>query len=117
MGFDLDGSVMRKRFPNADFQKDNVSVQGAPLALYGTDFQIDVWKALLAIPNDETITYGELAMKLGKPKAYRAVGTAVGANPISINIPCHRVLPASGGVGGYLWSGEKKAELLKFEKG
>lgn len=117
MGFDLDGSVMRKRFPNANFQKNNVSVQGSPLALYGTDFQMDVWKALLAIPNDETITYGALAMKIGKPKAYRAVGTAVGMNPISGVIPCHRVLPANGGVGNYLWGAEKKASLLNRSKG
>lgn len=117
MGFDLDGSVMRKRFPNADFQKGNVSVKGAHLALYGTDFQIDVWKALLAISNDETITYGALAIKLGKPKAYRAVGTAVGMNPISGVIPCHRVLPVNGGVGSYLWGTEKKASLLNRSKG
>ena len=84
--------------------------------LAGTPFQQAVWKALLAIPRGETISYQELARRVGKPKAVRAVGSAVGANPISPLIPCHRVLGSGGHMGGYYWGiGEKK--LLLQEEG
>ena len=81
----------------------------------GTAFQRDVWKALLEIPKGETKTYGEVANDLGKPKAARAVGSAVGENPISLVVPCHRVLPKGGGVGNYGWGKQIKEKLLEAE--
>ena len=84
--------------------------------LMGTSFQLDVWKALLNIPFGGTTTYGALAAEIGRPKAFRAVGSAVGDNPIFYAVPCHRVLPASGGVGNYYWGPEIKKALLDWEK-
>lgn len=84
--------------------------------LLGTPFQLDVWRALLNIPFGATTTYGALASEIGRPKAFRAVGSAVGDNPIFYAIPCHRVLPASGGVGNYYWGPEIKKALLDWEK-
>ncbi|MGB1077349.1 MAG: methylated-DNA--[protein]-cysteine S-methyltransferase [Bdellovibrionales bacterium] len=115
LGFDLDGSVMKSRFSGAQFiEALNVDMD-KPLAVYGTDFQVSVWEALLDIPSGVTVQYQDIAKRLGRPKAHRAVGTAVGANPISVLIPCHRVLPASGGVGNYLWDSDKKRQLLGSE--
>jgi len=82
----------------------------------GTAFQRAVWKALLEIPYGETTTYGALAAGLGRPQASRAVGAANGANPISIVIPCHRVVGAGGGLTGYGWGIEKKSWLLNHER-
>lgn len=84
--------------------------------LMGTPFQLDVWNALLQIPLGGTTTYGALAAQIGRPKAFRAVGSAVGDNPIFYAIPCHRVLPASGGIGNYFWGPEIKERLLVWEK-
>lgn len=84
--------------------------------LLGTPFQLDVWNALLKIPFGGTSTYGALAAEIGRPKAFRAVGSAVGDNPIFYAIPCHRVLPASGGIGNYFWGPEIKKALLVWEK-
>lgn len=84
--------------------------------LMGTPFQLDVWNALLQIPLGGTTTYGALAAQIGRPKAFRAVGSAVGDNPIFYAIPCHRVLPASGGIGNYFWGPEIKEKLLVWEK-
>ncbi len=84
--------------------------------LLGTPFQLDVWNALLNIPFGGTSTYGALAAEIGRPKAFRAVGSAVGDNPIFYAIPCHRVLPASGGIGNYYWGPEIKKALLDWEK-
>lgn len=83
--------------------------------LLGTSFQLDVWIALLNIPLGCTTTYGALADEIGRPKAFRAVGSAVGDNPIFYVIPCHRVLPASGGVGNYYWGPEIKKTILNWE--
>ena len=90
-----------------------------PLATYGTDFQLRVWNTLLDIPYGECITYADLARKVGSPRAYQAVGSAVGRNPLSLIVPCHRVASASGQVhygGGparklYLLSVESKGSL------
>ena len=82
--------------------------------LVGTPLQTQVWKALLEIPKGKTVTYQELATKIGKPKAYRAVANAVGANPLSL-IPCHRVIRKGGALGGYYWGTEVKEKLLKDE--
>lgn len=84
--------------------------------LLGTSFQLDVWKALVEIPYGETSTYGAIAAKIGRPKAFRAVGSAVGDNPIYYAVPCHRVLPASGGIGQFYWGPEIKKALLDWEK-
>ncbi|UAB77538.1 bifunctional DNA-binding transcriptional regulator/O6-methylguanine-DNA methyltransferase Ada [Erythrobacter sp. SCSIO 43205] len=88
-----------------------------PLDVHGTAFQQKCWEALRQIPGGETRSYGEQAAMLGNPKASRAVGSANGANNIAVLIPCHRVVPASGGVGGYAYGPEIKAELLKREGG
>ncbi len=85
------------------------------LDMRGTDFQKNVWEALLAIPFGETRSYGQLAKQLGKPEASRAVGAANGRNPISIIVPCHRVIGASGKLTGFAGGLEVKAQLLKLE--
>lgn len=82
----------------------------------GTDFQRLVWKNCTLIPSGETRTYQELAQALGRPKATRAVGTALGANPFLVLIPCHRVLRADGSLGGFAAGLEAKAHLLACEK-
>lgn len=86
-----------------------------PLDIRGTAFQRRVWEALMRIPLGETRTYGEVAEAIGSPRAVRAVGTACGANPVAIVVPCHRVLPASGGVGNYGGGPHRKRHLLKAE--
>ena len=89
-----------------------------PVQLYlsGTPFQQSVWQELLRIPAGQTITYKELAEKIKKPNAHRAVGTAVGQNPIACLIPCHRVVPAAGGIGNYRWGAARKQVLLAQEQ-
>lgn len=85
--------------------------------LKGTPFQKKVWGAILKIPKGKTITYKELAQKIGKPKAVRAVANAVGANPMPVTIPCHRVVRSDGTLGGYSGKGgiNTKRALLKKE--
>ncbi|MFB4316377.1 methylated-DNA--[protein]-cysteine S-methyltransferase [Actinomadura sp. 21ATH] len=87
-----------------------------PVAFQGTPFQQRVWNALLEIPYGETVTYGTLARELGKPSASRAVGLANGRNPISIIVPCHRVVGSTGGLTGYGGGLDRKRYLLDFEK-
>ena len=86
-----------------------------PFLLKGTDFQQDIWKRLLAIPFGQTTTYGALAQAVDSPGSARAVGQACGANPISIVVPCHRVLTGSGTLGGYGGGLDKKEWLLRHE--
>lgn len=81
----------------------------------GTPFQQGVWRALLTIPCGQTRSYGELARALGRPKAARAVGAAVGRNPISVLVPCHRVVGAGGALTGYAGGLARKADLLRRE--
>jgi AraC family transcriptional regulator of adaptative response/methylated-DNA-[protein]-cysteine methyltransferase len=90
---------------------------GAPLALHvrGTNFQLKVWEALLRIPAAETTTYGTIAAAVDAPGAARAVGSAVGDNPIAFVIPCHRVLRGTGALGGYRWGLERKRAMLAWE--
>ncbi|MFI1649890.1 methylated-DNA--[protein]-cysteine S-methyltransferase [Streptomyces avidinii] len=88
-----------------------------PLCLEGTDFQRSVWDQLVRIPYGETWSYGELAARLGKPNASRAVGLANGKNPVGIIVPCHRVIGASGGMTGYGGGVDRKVRLLAFEAG
>ena len=86
-----------------------------PLAPHGTPFQLQVWRALYAIPWGETISYGELARRIGKPRAVRAVGAANGANPLSIVVPCHRVVGSDGRLTGYGGGLAAKGFLLELE--
>lgn len=88
-----------------------------PLDLRGTAFQMNVWEALLAIPFGKTKTYGELAKQLGNPQASRAVGAATGKNPISIIVPCHRVIGSMGELTGFAGGLETKAHLIELEQG
>jgi O-6-methylguanine DNA methyltransferase len=87
------------------------------LDLRGTRFQLRVWEALRAIPWGETTTYGALAQSMGLPRgAARAVGTACGANPVSLIVPCHRVVRGSGALGGYYWGLDRKQVILDIER-
>jgi methylated-DNA-[protein]-cysteine S-methyltransferase len=87
-----------------------------PLHPDGTAFQMQVWKVLQRVPYGKTCTYGELAAMSGNKKALRAVGSALHRNPLPIFIPCHRVLPASGKIGGFAWGVDAKQLLLEIEK-
>ncbi len=115
-----------RRWPRASFVQDPVRlrpwVQAAfgcegtvPLLLIGAPFQIKVWEALLRIPSGHVTTYSEIAAAVGAPRAVRAVGTAVGRNPISWLIPCHRALRRDGALGGYHWGLPVKRALLAWE--
>lgn len=116
---------LTRRWPNASFVQDQLVI--APLAeaafggtqtqlhLIGAPFQIKVWEALLAIPSGHVTTYSEIAGAIGHDRAVRAVGTAVGRNPISFLIPCHRALRKSGGLGGYHWGLPVKRAMLAWE--
>lgn len=86
------------------------------LELKGTDFQMKVWKALCEIPFGEIVSYTEIAEKIGKPKAVRAVANAIGANPIAYFIPCHRVIRSDGSMGGYRWGINIKERMQAREK-
>ncbi|MDA9019821.1 bifunctional helix-turn-helix domain-containing protein/methylated-DNA--[protein]-cysteine S-methyltransferase [Flavimaricola sp.] len=121
---------LRLRWPKADFKEDPNRLRAwvlkafgatggaadpAPLYLIGAPFQLKVWEALLTIPSGQVTTYSEIAAVIGHPKAVRAVGTAVGRNPVSWLIPCHRALRKSGGLGGYHWGLPVKRALLAWE--
>ncbi len=90
--------------------------EALPLDLRGTLFQRKVWTALQQIPAGRTLTYGELARQVGLPNGARAVAQACGANPAAVIVPCHRVVAADGGLGGYRWGIERKRALLKQEQ-
>lgn len=87
-----------------------------PVSIEGTPFQKEVWNALIDIPYGNTYSYQEIALAIKKPTALRAVGTAIGKNPLAIIIPCHRVLPKQGGIGNYHWGKSIKETLLNLEK-
>jgi len=89
-----------------------------PLTLHinGTDFQLKVWKALLRIPPGQLSTYSKIASETGYPKATRAVGNAIGNNPVACLIPCHRVIRSDGSIGGYMWGKDRKIKLIKQEQ-
>lgn len=88
-----------------------------PLDIRGTAFQQRVWQALRAIPPGTTLSYTELARRLGVPQSCRAVASACAANPLALVIPCHRVVRSDGGLAGYRWGVERKGELIKREAG
>ena len=130
-------SALRARFPNARYtpcmdgiqqsattvftqlQSHPMPQQSNPTAiklhLRGTDFQLKVWQALLAIPLGQLTTYSQLAAELQHPNAARAVGTAVGSNPVAFLIPCHRVIRSSGELGGYHWGLTRKSAIIGWE--
>ncbi len=93
----------------------NEKVSELPLHISGTDFQIRVWKALLEIPIGKLSSYQAVANAVNNPKAVRAVGSAVGDNPVSYIIPCHRVIRSDGGLGGYFWGLEIKRQMIDVE--
>ncbi|AWI82621.1 6-O-methylguanine DNA methyltransferase [Alloyangia pacifica] len=116
------------RWPKAEFIEDpmflrpwvlaafGVQQQGeVPIYLIGAPFQIKVWEALMRIPSGHVTSYSEIAEAIGSPRAVRAVGTAVGRNPVSWLIPCHRALRKSGGLGGYHWGLPVKRAILAWE--
>lgn len=117
---------MASRWPKATFVEDPMALKPlvdaafaqkgeTALHLIGAPFQIKVWEALLQIPSGHVTTYSEIAGAIGRPKAVRAVGTAVGRNPVSWLIPCHRALRKSGALGGYHWGLPVKRALLAYE--
>ena len=111
---------IKKSFPKAilTYSNDTPNIficQPEKILLIGTPFQHKVWRALSELKPREIITYSTLAARIGHPRAVRATATAVGANPISYIVPCHRVLPASGGIGLYHWGEYIKLKILKHE--
>jgi AraC family transcriptional regulator of adaptative response/methylated-DNA-[protein]-cysteine methyltransferase len=125
--------TLRRMFPQADIQTDcapardqvgtllnglagHPSGPTLPLDPRGTPFQMRVWRELRRIPRGETISYGELARRIGRPTAVRAVARACAANPVAILIPCHRVVRQNGELGGYRWGMERKRLLLEKER-
>ena len=116
---------MTARWPEAEFEEAPDAIRSwvegafgegsAQLHLIGAPFQVKVWEALLAIPSGHVTTYSEIANAIGNPRAVRAVGTAVGRNPVSWLIPCHRALRKSGELGGYHWGLPVKRAMLAWE--
>lgn len=128
MGEEAAFDDLLRRWPKATFVEDPAMLRPwvlaafgasanteAPIYLIGAPFQIKVWEALLRIPTGHVTSYSELAGAVGHPKAVRAVGTAVGRNPISFLIPCHRALRKSGDLGGYHWGLPVKRAILAWE--
>jgi AraC family transcriptional regulator of adaptative response/methylated-DNA-[protein]-cysteine methyltransferase len=124
---------LRQRFPKAERIDDDPDFEqlvakvvrlieapaenfGLPLDLLGTPFQRRVWQALREIPAGNTVSYSELARRLGVPKSVRAVAGACAANRLAVAVPCHRAIRSDGTLSGYRWGMERKIELLKREK-
>lgn len=122
--------TLQSIFPNATFHKKSDQFQQEALQVFrndwtdlneiklhlkGTKFQLKVWEALLSIPYGDLSTYGEIAETIEHPKASRAVGTAIGNNPIAYLIPCHRVIQKSGNIGGYHWNPVRKKAIIGWE--
>ena len=100
----------------ASFLDGKTDLARVPVDIRGTVFQRRVWRALSRIPRGETRTYAEIARAIGNPAAVRAVGSACGANPVALVIPCHRAVRTDGGLGGYAWGIARKKRLLELEK-
>jgi AraC family transcriptional regulator, regulatory protein of adaptative response / methylated-DNA-[protein]-cysteine methyltransferase len=98
------------------FLEGETSLARVPLDIRGTVFQRRVWEALRRIPRGQTRTYSDIARAIGFPAAVRAVGSACGANPVALAVPCHRAVRTDGGLGGYAWGLERKQKLLAIEK-
>jgi len=97
------------------YTQDWSKINKIKLHLKGTDFQLKVWETLLRIPTGNLATYGTIAKEIQKPKASRAVGTAIGGNPIAFLIPCHRVIQSTGVFGGYMWGTTRKTAIIGWE--
>lgn len=123
-------STLHSQFPNATFlqkrdalqenalrifQSDWSQLSQIKLHLKGSPFQLKVWEALLKIPSGRLSTYGAIAQRIASPAASRAVGTAIGSNPVAYIIPCHRVIQASGNFGGYMWGPTRKTAIIGWE--
>lgn len=124
---------MMSRWPDATYQHDQIgtanviqqifapqdlsSAQPIKIILIGSDFEIRIWETLLKVPAGRAITYSDLAEHIGNPNAHRAVGSAVGRNPISFVVPCHRVLRKDASLGGYHWGITRKQAILGWEAG
>lgn len=124
-------SRMKKNFKNAELKRDeektkiwissimkawkNGNIADISLDLQGSEFERTVWISLLYIPRGDVVSYGDVANDIGKPKAARSVGTAVGNNPVSLIVPCHRVVQADGSLGNYGWGLSLKEKILKAE--
>lgn len=121
---------VKKRFPNANyhqlsdsfqqealriFQSDWNNLANIKLHLAGTPFQLKVWESLLKIPLGTLVSYGDIAQDIGQPRAARAVGSAIGSNPVAFLIPCHRVIQSSGKISGYLWGETRKKAMIGWE--
>jgi AraC family transcriptional regulator of adaptative response/methylated-DNA-[protein]-cysteine methyltransferase len=121
---------LKQRFPRAAFKQmtdliqqnalyffthDWTKLDQIKLHLKGTEFQLKVWEALLKIPMGKLSTYGQIARDINIPKASRAIGTAIGSNPVAFLIPCHRVIQSGGTIGGYMWGGTRKAAIIGWE--
>ena len=111
----VEDAMMLRPWVLAAFGASDGQLSQAPLYLIGAPFQIKVWEALLSIPSGHVTTYSDIAGAIGSPRAARAVGTAVGRNPVSWLIPCHRALRKSGGLGGYHWGLPVKRAMLAYE--
>ena len=129
-GADEQLDTLQKKWPKAQMRKrpdrarsvltamfGGTRQQDRPLSLYvsGTNFQVSVWRALLQIPEGRVVSYSQVAAAIGHPHAARAVGQAVGANPIAFLIPCHRVIQESGDLGGYRWGSTRKRVMQMWE--
>lgn len=133
IGFQAAYEDMAGRWPLADFVRDDTKLASLAarifepsrwdpekpvrIVLIGTDFEVQVWQTLLKIPLGQATTYGQLAQHLGTPKAARAIGGAVGRNPISFVVPCHRVVASTGKLTGYHWGIARKQAMLGWEAG
>jgi AraC family transcriptional regulator of adaptative response/methylated-DNA-[protein]-cysteine methyltransferase len=121
---------LQQHFPNAHFKQmvdiiqqqalyiftqDWQQLKNIKLHLKGTSFQLKVWETLLKIPMGQLSTYGNIAAVIEKPTASRAVGTAIGSNPVAFLIPCHRVIQSTGLLGGYMWGPTRKAAIIGWE--
>lgn len=120
--------TLKSHFPKASFEAKNDALQQnvmrfftqeetAPVKLHlkGTDFQLKVWESLLKIPSGALSTYGQIAANIQNPNASRAVGTAIGSNPVAFLIPCHRVIQSTGVIGGYMWGTTRKTAIIGWE--
>jgi AraC family transcriptional regulator of adaptative response/methylated-DNA-[protein]-cysteine methyltransferase len=123
-------SILQNHFPNAYFRQmvdliqqnalyifthDWTKLNQIKLHLKGTDFQLKVWQTLLKIPMGQLTTYASIAKKIENPNASRAVGTAIGCNPVAFLIPCHRVIQSTGVFGGYMWGNTRKTAIIGWE--
>lgn len=110
-----DDGIFEAVFLDAVSETSGSEMSTQKLLLVGTPFQQKVWQAALQIPAGTTLSYHDLAHKIGKPSAFRAVANALGANKISYFVPCHRIKRKNGDLGGYAWGIERKKALLAFE--